>query len=87
MGIAGGVDPVPSPVAGGGKNEGYHPPRVADSPGLRMVVLRKPAVIACPLPARAGRMVLDGDDAGKHLVVDAGLADYHPCQRDDVLNL
>ena len=51
------------------------------------VVLRKPAVIACPLPARAGRMVLDGDDAGKHLVVDAGLADYHPCQRDDVLNL
>ena len=30
-------------------------------------------------------MVLDGDDAGKHLVVDAGLADYHPCQWDDVL--
>ena len=32
-------------------------------------------------------MVLDGDDAGKYLVVDAGLAEYHACQRNDVLDL
>ena len=32
-------------------------------------------------------MMLNSDNAGKHLVVDAGFAEYQACQRNDVLDL